>query len=53
MLMLGGCSYHDRDFTVEDRDRGVLLAMEEELVKSDIARWNPSAGDSNKLGKIE
>ncbi len=32
MLMLGGCSYHDRDFTVEDRDRGVLLAMEEELV---------------------
>ena len=32
MLMIGGCSYHDRDFTVEDRDRGVLLAMEEELV---------------------
>ena len=30
-----------------------LSAMEEELVKSDIARWNPSAGDSNKLGKIE
>lgn len=30
-----------------------LSAMEEELVKDDIARWNPSAGDSNKLGKIE
>ena len=30
-----------------------LSAMEEEVVKSDIARWNPSAGDSNKLGKIE
>lgn len=28
-------------------------AMDEELLRDGIARWNPSAGDSNKCGKIE
>jgi len=37
-------------FTTNGRMRSEL---DEELFKDDIARWAPSAGDSNKLGKVE
>jgi hypothetical protein len=44
---------HDRGpefVTTNGRQRS---AMDEELFRDGIARWTPSAGDSNKCGKIE